>query len=489
MCMWANVQVNKHKPFFIILLALFLGSCAVGPDFVSPQAPEGAAYLKNDEPWQTIRADGKTQMFHSGTWTDANWWMMFQSETLNAEVEQALKQNPSLLASEASLKQSQDLMRAGYGVFFPQVSVGLGASRIANAPMQLGSAAPGSIFNLLTASASVSYVLDIFGGERRQVEALRAQVDYQKYSTNAAYLMLSANVVNTSIARAGYLEEIKVTEELITLEKEQLKVAQAQVTGGTAAYATVLSIQSLIASNEASIASLRQRVSQAEHLLAALEGVDPSHVTLSTITLESLTLPADIPVTLPSDLVRNRPDILAAEAQMHVASANIGVATAEMFPSVSLSATYGVASNTFSSLSGPSQQFWSAGPGISIPIFKGGSLYYARQASLDAYEQTQASYKQIVLNAFAEVADCLTALVHDAQAVQGQLDAKTAAAEALKLMQINYNAGLVDYLSVLIADVQYHQASIAYVQALAQRYQDTVALYVALGGGWGEVKN
>jgi NodT family efflux transporter outer membrane factor (OMF) lipoprotein len=489
MCMWANVQVNKYKPFFIILLALVLGSCAVGPDFVSPQAPEGAAYLKNDETWQTIRADGKTQMFHSGAWVDANWWVMFQSESLNAEVEQALKQNPSLLASEASLKQSQDLMRAGYGIFFPQVSAGLGASRIANAPMQLGSAAPGSIFNLITASASVSYVLDIFGGERRQVEALRAQVDYQKYSTNASYLMLSANVVNTSIARAGYLEEIKATEELITLEKEQLKVAQAQVTGGTAAYATVLSIQSLIASNEASIAALRQRVSQAEHLLAALEGVDPSHVTLSTITLESLTLPADIPVALPSDLVRNRPDILAAEAQMHVASANIGVVTAEMFPSVSLNAAYGVASNTFSGLSGASEQFWSAGPGISIPIFKGGSLYYARQASLDAYEQTQASYKQIVLNAFSEVADCLTALVHDAQAVQGQLDAKTAAAEALKLMQINYNAGLVDYLSVLIADVQYHQASIAYVQALARRYQDTVALYVALGGGWGEVKN
>ena len=324
----------------------------------------------------------------------------------------------------------------------------------------------------------------MFGGERRQVEALRAQVDFQKYSTDAAYLILSANVVNTSIARAAYLEQIKSTEELIALEKEQLKVAQAQVTGGTAAYATVLSIQTLIASNEASIAPLRQRVSQAEHLLAVLEGVDPSHVNLSDITLESLTLPSDIPVSLPSELVRARPDILAAEAQMHVTSADVGVATANMYPSISLNAGYGVANNSFASLSGSSQQFWTIGPSMNIPIFAGGSLYYAKQAAIDAYQQTQAIYRQTVLAAFSQVADCLTALEHDAQALQGQSDARRYAADALKLQQVSYNAGLVDYLSVLVADVQYHQASIAYLQALAQRYQDTVALYVALGGGW-----
>jgi len=329
----------------------------------------------------------------------------------------------------------------------------------------------------------------VFGGERRQVEALRAQVDFQKYSTDAAYLILSANVVNTSIARAAYLEQIKSTEELIALEKDQLKVAQAQVTGGTAAYATVLSIQTLIAGNEASIAPLRQRVSQAEHLLAVLEGVDPSHVNLSDITLESLTVPSDIPVSLPSEIVRARPDILAAEAQMHVASADVGVATANMYPSISLNAGYGVANNSFASLSGPSQQFWTIGPSINIPIFAGGSLYYAKQAAIDAYQQTQASYRQTVLTAFSQVADCLTALEHDAQALQGQSDARRYAADALKLQQISYNAGLVDYLSVLVADVQYHQASIAYLQALAQRYQDTVALYVALGGGWKVAEN
>jgi len=482
-------MLPSNRLIVSVLLAAGLSACAVGSDFVSPEAPKDAAYLAHPLPRKTLELDGKTQNFYSGSLADENWWKMFKADSLNEIVEQALKHNQSLQASEASLKQSQDLLRAGYGVFFPQVSIGFGVSRTSTAPMQLGSPNSGSIFNLRTASANVSYVLDVFGGERRRVEALRAQVDFQKNSTVAAYLMLSANVVNASIARAAYLEEISSTEELISLEQEQLKVAKAQVAGGTAAYATVLSIQSLIASNQASIAPLRQRVSQAEHLLAVLEGVDPSHVSLPNISLESLTLPSDIPVNLPSELVRSRPDILAAEAQMHIASANVGVATANMFPSVSLNAGYGVASNTFSALSSSNQQFWTVGPSINVPIFMGGSLYYERQAALDAYQQTQAGYRETVLTAFSQVADCLTALENDAEALQGQLDAKQASADALRLQQISYNAGLVDYLSVLVADVQYHQASIAYIQALAQRYQDTVALYVAIGGGWQEGKH
>ena len=477
-------MLSKKHLLVFLLVSAGLVACVVGPDFVSPSAPQNVAYSKNGLPKETLTADGRSQSLLSVTISDSRWWEMFKADSLNTIVDEALKQNASLQASEANLRQSQDLLRAGYGIFFPQVSARLGASRNSLAPIQSGLPNSGSIFNLSTASANVSYVLDVFGGERRQVEALRAQVDFQKYSTDAAYLILSANVVNTSIARAAYLEQIKSTEELIALEKEQLKVAQAQVTGGTAAYATVLSIQTLIASNEASIAPLRQRVSQAEHLLAVLEGVDPSHVNLSDITLESLTLPSDIPVSLPSELVRARPDILAAEAQMHVTSADVGVATANMYPSISLNAGYGVANNSFASLSGSSQQFWTIGPSMNIPIFAGGSLYYAKQAAIDAYQQTQAIYRQTVLAAFSQVADCLTALEHDAQALQGQSDARRYAADALKLQQVSYNAGLVDYLSVLVADVQYHQASIAYLQALAQRYQDTVALYVALGGGW-----
>jgi NodT family efflux transporter outer membrane factor (OMF) lipoprotein len=409
---------------------------------------------------------------------------MFQSSSLDSLVKASINENASLKASEASLLQSQDLLRAGYGVFFPQVAIGLNAQRVSSSPYQLGQKTAGSIFNLMTAGVSVSYTLDVFGGERRQVEALQAQVDYQRYQTNAAFLMLTANVVNTSIARAAYIAQIQATKELVNLEKDQLQVAKAQVAGGTAAFATELTIQSLISSNEASIASLRQKASQAEHLLAVLEGVDPSHVQLADLSITSLSLPDSIPINVPSDLVRSRPDILASEALMHQASANIGVATANLFPSITLSGGYGAATNQFSNLSGQNQQFWTVGPSINIPVFEGGALYFTRKAAIDAFQVAQENYRQTVLTAFSQVADCLTALENDAQLLQNQLDAKNAAAQALKLQQISYKSGLVDYLSVLIADVQYHQADIAFLQALAQRYQDTVALYVAMGGGW-----
>jgi len=486
-----KLVLSKKLTRILLGIAILLGlsGCAVGPDFKSPDAPPGSSYLKGGIPKETLLANGSEQNFRIGNLVSAEWWKMFHSESLNSIVDKSLQGNAGLKASEASLRQSQDLLRAGYGVFFPQVAVGLNTQRASTAPSQLGQSSAGSIYNLTTASASVSYTLDIFGGERRQVEALGAQVDYQQYLTAATYLMLSANVVNTSIARAAYLAEIKATEELITLEREQLQVAKAQVAGGTAAFATELTIQSLISSNEASIAPLRQKASQAEHLLAVLEGVDPSHVELSDLTLGSLTLPANIPVSLPSDLVKGRPDILASEALMHQASANIGIATANMFPSVTLSGGFGTAANKFSSLSGPNQQFWTVGPSINIPIFQGGTLYFTRKAAIEAFQAAQQNYRQTVLVAFSQVADCLTALEHDAQSLAGQLDAKNAASEALKLQQISYGTGLVDFISVLIADVQYHQADIAFLQALTQRYQDTVALYVALGGGWQEMKN
>jgi NodT family efflux transporter outer membrane factor (OMF) lipoprotein len=256
------------------------------------------------------------------------------------------------------------------------------------------------------------------------------------------------------------------------------------VRAGTANYANVLSQRSLIAANQALLAPLQQKISQAEHLLALLEGALPAKVTLPDIELDSLTLPVDLPVSLPSELVRQRPDILAAEAQLHAASANIGVATAAMFPSFSLSAAYGTAGTSLGNLLGAGNRFWSVGPSITAPLFRGGSLQAQRQAAIDAYDVQQANYRQTVLTAFDQVADALKALEHDAQALQAQLDAQRAAAEALSLLRANYRAGMVAYIDVLTADVQYHQAIIGYLQAVAQRHQDTVALFAALGGGW-----
>ncbi len=350
--------------------------------------------------------------------------------------------------------------------------------------MQGGLNSTATAFNLITLSGTVSYALDIFGGERRAVEGLRAQAEYQRYLSYAAYLSLSANVVNTSIARAAYVAEVRATEQLIELQEQQLHSTQVQVQTGTAAYSDVLSLQSLIASNRAQLAPLKQKISQTEDLLATLEGAVPSKALLPDINLSALTLPVELPLSLPSDLVLQRPDILASEMQLHAASANIGVATAALFPSISLSGSYG-ASGVASRRAVRSQcQFWSVGPSATIPLFEGGRLWFGRKAAIDAYEAAQANYRQTVLEAFAQVGDALNALAARCAGAGGPGRRAQAAGEALHLVQVNYQAGLVAYLNVWAADVQFHQTNIDYLQALAQRYQDTVALYVALGGGW-----
>jgi NodT family efflux transporter outer membrane factor (OMF) lipoprotein len=460
-----------------------LGGCEVGPNFVRPAPPNTDRYTRELQSEATVTAETQAQHFISSNTLIADWWKLFQSPELNAVVNRAITNSPTLQASEASLTESQDNMRAGYGVFFPQIQAQAGVSRQRTASSQ-GLQTGHRIFNLITLSGTVSYALDVFGGARRSVESLRAQAEYQRYENVAAYLILSANVVNTSIAHAAYVEEVRTTKQLIRLEKEQLRLTQAQVRAGTTPYSAVLSVQSLIDANQALLAPLEQSASQADHLLATLEGEFPSEADLPNIELFNLSLPIDLPVSLPSDLVNQRPDILAAEAQMHVASAKIGVATALMFPSFSLNGTFGTSGSNFGNLTASSGKFWSIGPSATIPVFQGTTLWFGRKAAIDAYHQSQANYRQTVLSSFEQVADSLKALEHDAEALKAQSEAKQAASEALKLLQINYHAGLIDYLPVLTADEQFHETTIAYLQAVAQRYQDTVALFVALGGGW-----
>ena len=466
-------------------IAAILSACAVGPDYVRPAPPpDTERYSQEPLHEATIAADGQAQHFTPGSMIAADWWRLFKSAQLDGAVRQAIASNPTLQASEASLRQSQDNLRAGYGVFYPHIGAGMDASRQRSAALQQASQKPGTVFTLITLSGTISYALDVFGGERRAVEGLRAQADYQSYASTAACLTLTANVVNTCIARAAYAAQARATGQLIDLQMQQLHLGEAQVRAGTAPYASLLSLRSLIAANQASLAPLKQKISQAEHLLATLEGVMPSGATLPDIDLAGLTLPLDLPVSLPSDLVRQRPDILSAEAQLHIASANIGVATAALFPSFSLSGAYGAVGSSLGNLPAASGRFWSIGPSATVPVFQGGGLWYGRKAAIDAYEVARANYRQTVLGAFGQVADSLQALEHDAEGLQAQVEARTAAGEALDLLQANYRAGLVAYLDVLAADVQFHQTSIAYVQAVAQRHQDTVALFVSLGGGW-----
>lgn len=463
---------------------VLLGACAVGPDFARPAAPAGTRYTREPAVAVTVEADGRAQHFMTGGLLQSDWWTLFHSEAINGAVRQALIHSPTVQASEASLRASQDALRAGYGVFYPYADAAAGASRQRSLPALQGVQSTGSVYNLITLSGTVGYAFDVFGGKRRAVEGLRAQVDVQTYANAAAHLSLSANVVNTCIALAAYDAELRETEQLLDLERQQLRATEVQASAGTSAYSSVLSVRALLATSQAALAPLRQRISHAEHLLASLEGIPPVDAVRPDMDWLTLTLPAELPVSVPSELARQRPDILAAEAQLHVASANIGVATAAMFPSFTLTGDYGAAGSRIGDLGGAGSRFWSIGPAATIPIFQGGTLWYGRKAAIDTFQHADAVYRQTVLDALAQVADALTALERDADALQAEFDARQAAASALSLLQANYQAGLVSYLDVIVADILFRQATIAYLDALAQRYQDTVALYVALGGGW-----
>lgn len=458
--------------------------CAVGPDFVRPHPPSAERYTHGPVPTATVAADGVAQRFEGGAKVAADWWKLFQSPELDAVVSEAISNNATLQAAQAALRQSEDSLRAGYGVFFPQLDANLGATRQKFSPARFGGSAPSSIFNLFTLGATVSYALDVFGVEQRTVEGLQAQVDVQQYMVLATYLTLTGNVANTLIARSAYRDQIKATADVIRSLQEQVGVAEVQVEAGTASYTTLLSLQSQLASFQATIPPLRQSLAKTESLLATLVGRTPAEWSPPDVELSALALPRDLPVTLPSELVRQRPDILVAEARLHSASANVGVATAALFPNFALSGSYGQTSNATSSLFQSNANVWSLGAAVAGPLFHGGTLWFQRRAAIDAYDQSLAIYRQTVLSGLAQVGDALRALEHDAEALDASSRNLRAAGDVLPLVEANYIAGTVNYLGLLVANAQFLQAKIAYLQTLAQRYQDTVALFVALGGGW-----
>jgi NodT family efflux transporter outer membrane factor (OMF) lipoprotein len=468
-------------------LCLLYG-CAVGPNFHRPAPPAVEHYVHGGDPLATATVQGLAQRFTPGARVAADWWRLFNSGKLDELVTAALAANPSLKAAQASLRESEDNLRSGYGIFYPHLDAAGAASRQRNVPIAIGlQNVPSSLFNLFTVSGSVSYALDLFGGQRRLVEALGAGVDLQRAGEQATYLTLLSNIVNAVVARAAYHAEVNATAQLISLAREQVRLAQVQAQAGTQPYSTVLSLQSQLASYQASIPQLEQKAAQSEDLLATLVGEVPAAFAVPDIALTDLTLPSDLPVRVPSDLVRQRPDIVAAEATAHAASANIGIATAAMLPNVTLSGAYSANATRTSQLFAASGRAWSAGASVIQPLFEGGTLWFKRKAAVDAYQQTLALYRQAVLTAFQQVADTLRALDHDAAALAAEDEALQTSGRALHLVQTNYAAGLNTYLDVLNADAQYHQAQIAEIEAVATRYQDTVALYVALGGGWWNV--
>lgn len=471
------------------LLSMIMSGCMVGPDFHSPASPRVKRYTETPLPAKTVQTRsagqaGKSQRFVQANNIPAEWWYLFHSPDLNRLITTGLANSPNLAASYAALRVAQETLNAQIGnSFFPALDAGVSGQRQRFTGASLGTSGSGSIFNVFNASVNVGYTLDVFGGERRQVESLRAQVDYQQFQLIAAYLTLTANIVTTAVSAASYKAQIQATIELIRAEEGQLRILEQQLKLGGVSRETVLTQQTLVDQTRATLPPLQKSYSQTRHALSVLIGAFPDGP-LPDIKLDALVLPEKLPVTLPSNLVRQRPDVRASEALLHAASANVGVATANLFPQFTISGNYGWESPVPSQLFGTSSKVWSLTGQITQPIFHGGALLAQRREAIAAYDQAAAQYRQTVLQAFQNVADTLRALETDARTLRAQKNAENSARDNLYLTERQYRLGGTNYLALLNAQQQYQTVRLSVIQAKAARYNDTAALFQALGGGW-----
>ncbi len=468
-------------------IALGLPGCTVGPNMkpVPPASTDG--YTAGVLPAQTEAtgvAGGEAQRFRFGRDLAGQWWTLFGSLALDALIDEAMQKSPDIAAQQAALRAAGENIKAESGAFFPQVQGAGSYSRSKASGASIAPGFPGFISSIYQANVNVSYTFDFFGGARRAVEGRQAQIDAQNFQLEASYLTLTSNVAATVIQLALVHDQIAATREIIALENKQLSTIQRRFEIGSQTRADVLQQQSNLASVRATLPALQQQRAAAEHRLAVLTGHFPHDAVPVEFSLSDLTLPQDLPVSLPSSLAAQRPDIKAQEALCRQASAAIGVATANMLPRITLSGSVGDDSLLFASLFQSSASVWNLATGITQPIFEGGSLRAKRRAAVDSYDQAIAQYRLTVLHAFQDVADTLTALDNDAQALKAEYDAVNAAKDSLDLIQRQYHAGAVNYVSLLTAQQAYQQGRIAYLQSAANRYIDTVTLFQALGGGW-----
>ena len=476
------MSISANRGITLIAGCAVLGGCVLGPNFTRPAPPLLDRY-SNVAP-SVMTGDGITQTPVVGTGPAQAWWHAFASPALDALVATGLQASPSLSSARAALTQSRDLAQAGAGVFWPQINGSADATREHTTPTLLDENGPGSTFSLYTAAGSVSYTLDLFGGERRGVEALRAQAEYQRQALGAAWLLLTGGIADAAIAHAGYAEESTSLAAIVRMDAAQRDMLHARFGAGYGAWADVLVAEQQLATDRASLALVQQRLAAAVTLLAMLIGREPAASAPPLPTLADLGLPADLPVSLPSQLVHQRPDILQAEASVHQANAQIGVATAAMYPSISLTGSYGTASTALSQLAGPAGRFWSVGPGIDMPIFRGGTLRNNRRAAQAAYAKALADYRQTVLVALEQVTDCLAALDTDARVSAADHAAFAAARGNHDLAQANLGAGVIAEFDAMSLTLAAERARLVVIGAKAQRLQDVVALDLASGGGW-----
>ncbi len=466
-----------------------LAGCAVGPNFHRPAAPTTTGYTVTALPPETAAAPGAgggAQRFVSGQEIPEQWWTLFHSPTLDQLIRRALTDSPTLAAAQATLREARENVRAQVGgALIPNVDGTLSVERQQVTGASFGQPdAPGSLFNLYNASVSVSYALDLFGGARRGLEALQSLADYQRFQLEGAYLTLTANIVTAAVKEASLREQLRATQEIVSAQEKQLGVVERQFELGGVSRPDLLAQRTQLAQTRATLPPLELALAQTRHQLAVLSGTLPGEAELPEFDLEGLELPQELPVSLPSLLVRQRPDVLASESLLHQASAEVGVATANLFPQMTLTASYGSQSSKTGDLFGGPATVWSLGAALLQPLMHGGELTAKRRAAIAAYDQSAAHYRETVLLAFQNVADVLRALEADAATLRAQADAEAAARDALELTRRQFELGAVSYLSLLNAERQHQQTRVSLVQARAARYADTAALFQSFGGGW-----
>ncbi len=477
----------RSSKLAILVAASLLSACTVGPDFHAPDAPKLTSYTAKPLPQATASAPvalGAAQTYNSGLAVNAYWWKNFGSDKLNTLIDKALRASPSMAAARATLEQAQQTYLAQSGsTRFPKADLNLGAQREVVNNAMFGQNGSSNAFNLFNANISVSYLFDVFGGNRRNLEAFAAQADYAHYQLQAAQLTMAGNIATAAMTEAQLSAQIDASQRILAIQQEQFDIAQRRQALGALALSDVLALKTQLEQTRAGIPALTVHLQQTRHLLATLSGQMPASDDVPDFTLSDFSLPENLPLVVPSQLVRVRPDIQAAEALLHVANAQYGVAISTTYPQISLSATLGQEALTPGTLFSPNAAFWSLAGQIAQPLFNGW-LKAGVKAAKANLAIVDADYRQTVLQAFRNVADALRALDDDAQVLAAQAAADQAAQTALGLVTQQFKLGSANYMQLLTAQQQAQQTRINFIAAQTQRLTDTAALYQAMGGNW-----
>jgi NodT family efflux transporter outer membrane factor (OMF) lipoprotein len=484
-----NSSSKYMHRFSASLAVLLLAGCAVGPDFKKPAAPEVSTYTKTPLS-STVATNGVTggdvQTFIQAADISGQWWTAYHSDVLNALIDQALKNNSDLKAAQATLRQAHENATAQKGAFFPQISGQFAGSRQGQPAATLAPVPANNtfVYDLFTPQLNISYVPDVWGLTRRTVESYEAQTDAARYQLMATYTTLVNNVIAAAVGAASTQAEIDATNSMLAAEKKSVDILQYQKDKGYASGLDLAQQVSALAAAQATLPPLIKQETQFQDQLAVLVGKFPSQEPDLALKLSDLALPTDVPVSLPSVLVAQRPDVMQAEANMHAASAQIGIAVANRLPNLTLSGNAGSSALQIGQLFTPGTEFWTIAANVAAPIFDGGTLLHQERAARAAFDASAAQYKSTVLTAFQNVADTLTALQQDANGLKAAGDSDTAAKKTLDITQRQLQDGYNNTLGLLVAEQAYQQAEIGLLQAEASRYTDTAALFQALGGGW-----